>query len=230
MAWVAEENFNSLSDGDLNGQGGGSGWSANWSGGTNYDVQGSTVYEGAKAVQGVNANQNITRALTTAVSAGVVYWAMRCNMGPTGDAAVDLKTGGNIYARIQFRSDGGSPANILVATGTAQNTIVSGFSNIWYVIELTIISTSSFSIRVHNGTSWSSSFGPYTSNTTGSVDTVQFNSGGDQTLYVDTFTATDPTAAAGPANLKSYNTNLKANIKSINTNLIANVKSLNTNT
>lgn len=36
-------------------------------------------------------------------------------------------------------------------------------------------------------------------------------------------------AAAGPANLKSLNTNLKANIKSTNTNLIANVKSLNTN-
>lgn len=35
--------------------------------------------------------------------------------------------------------------------------------------------------------------------------------------------------AVGPANLKSYNTNLKANIKSINTNLIANVKTLNTN-
>jgi len=35
--------------------------------------------------------------------------------------------------------------------------------------------------------------------------------------------------AAGPANLKSYNTNLKANIKNINTNLIANVKKLNTN-
>lgn len=36
-------------------------------------------------------------------------------------------------------------------------------------------------------------------------------------------------APAGPANLKSYNTNLKANIKSIDTNLIANVKSLDTN-
>lgn len=35
--------------------------------------------------------------------------------------------------------------------------------------------------------------------------------------------------ASGPANLKSYNTNLKANIKSVNTNLFANVKSLNTN-
>lgn len=37
------------------------------------------------------------------------------------------------------------------------------------------------------------------------------------------------TAIVGPANLKSYNTNLAANIKSINTNLIANVKSLDTN-
>jgi hypothetical protein len=38
-----------------------------------------------------------------------------------------------------------------------------------------------------------------------------------------------PATAAGPANLKSYDTNLTANIKSINTNLIANIKSLNTN-
>jgi hypothetical protein len=36
-------------------------------------------------------------------------------------------------------------------------------------------------------------------------------------------------ATSGPANLKSYNTNLKTNIKSINTNLITNVKSLDTN-
>ena len=35
--------------------------------------------------------------------------------------------------------------------------------------------------------------------------------------------------SSGPANLKSYNTNLKANIKSIDTNLIANVKSFDTN-
>lgn len=33
----------------------------------------------------------------------------------------------------------------------------------------------------------------------------------------------------GPANLKTYNTNVKANIKTINTNVIANVKSLDTN-
>lgn len=50
-----------------------------------------------------------------------------------------------------------------------------------------------------------------------------------------TGTSSDPylsvtyTVATGPANLKSYNTNVKANIKSINTNVIANIKSLNTN-
>lgn len=38
-----------------------------------------------------------------------------------------------------------------------------------------------------------------------------------------------PAVAGGPANLKSYNTNLTANIKSIDTNVIANIKSLNTN-
>lgn len=41
--------------------------------------------------------------------------------------------------------------------------------------------------------------------------------------------ALNPEPDSGPANLKSYNTNLKANIKTINTNPIANVKSLNTN-
>lgn len=35
--------------------------------------------------------------------------------------------------------------------------------------------------------------------------------------------------SVGPANLKSYNTNVKSNSKSINTNPIANVKSLDTN-
>lgn len=42
-------------------------------------------------------------------------------------------------------------------------------------------------------------------------------------------TASFPGAATGPANLKSYDTNVKSNIKSMNTNPIANVKSFDTN-
>lgn len=61
----------------------------------------------------------------------------------------------------------------------------------------------------------------YTRAITGAEVTSLYNSGAG---FAYPFTT-----ASGPANLKSYNQNLKANIKSINTNLIANVKSLNTN-
>ena len=54
-----------------------------------------------------------------------------------------------------------------------------------------------------------------------------FWSGIDSDGFTQVFSVEMP--ITGPANLKSYNTNLKANIKTINTNPIANVKSLNTN-
>lgn len=53
--------------------------------------------------------------------------------------------------------------------------------------------------------------------------------GGSATSWCGATVVLRPSIAAGPANLKTYNTNLKANIKTINTNPIANVKSLNTN-
>ena len=52
---------------------------------------------------------------------------------------------------------------------------------------------------------------------------------GDATNNIIISLSFAPATAAGPANLKSYNTNLKANIKSIDTNLIANIKSIDTN-
>ena len=62
--------------------------------------------------------------------------------------------------------------------------------------------------------------GSYTINGTCAADVTH------QTMIALSFA---PATAAGPANLKSYNTNLKANIKSIDTNLIANIKSIDTN-
>lgn len=54
-------------------------------------------------------------------------------------------------------------------------------------------------------------------------------SGTDVTTIYNSGSGIPYELASGPANLKSYNTNLKANIKTINGNPIANVKSLNTN-
>jgi hypothetical protein len=67
---------------------------------------------------------------------------------------------------------------------------------------------------------WSSS------GATGNIDATQTVSEPYKRAFAVALTLYVP---SGPANLKSYNTNLKANIKSIDTNLIANVKSLNTN-
>ena len=77
--WSATDNFDSYSNGDLNTQNGGTGWSAAWSGATSYDVQGTTTYSGAKAVQFVHAagDQQIDRTLTTVVNAGIVSIRMR---------------------------------------------------------------------------------------------------------------------------------------------------------
>lgn len=89
-----------------------------------------------------------------------------------------------------------------------------------------ISATSGVSSRNVGGTG----FGLYDSNgtvATGSVSAVMHRAALNGMAVV--LAAFSPALAAGPANLKSYNTNLKSNINSVNTNLIANVKSLDTN-
>lgn len=59
---------------------------------------------------------------------------------------------------------------------------------------------------------------------------LSFNNNAGGRTAVGVMLSLAPVPPAGPTNLKSLDTNVKANIKSINTNLIANVKSLDTNT
>lgn len=94
------------------------------------------------------------------------------------------------------------------------------------------VATSTSFVRKQNGTSGDAGW---------TLDSNKFRASGSNTLSWTTsgscityyaFSSIAPVGAggaSGPANLKSYNTNLKANIKSINTNPIANIKSLNTN-
>jgi len=90
MPWVATDNFDSYSNGDLNGANAGSGWSGAWSGSTNFDVQGTTVYQGAKAVQCASGGVEIERTVTTSVTEGTVYVAMRTTSG-VGTALLTLR-------------------------------------------------------------------------------------------------------------------------------------------
>ena len=73
------DNFNSYSDGVLNGENGGSGWNSIWTGSNAFEVQGTVTYEGAKAVrviQGVGQEPTINRSFSPKTS-GTLHWAQR---------------------------------------------------------------------------------------------------------------------------------------------------------
>lgn len=136
MTWVAEDTFNTYSDGDLTGNNGGTGWAAAWSGSTNFDVQGTTVYEGAKAVNNTtNANANISRQLSAAVATtGTLYFAMRRSLNNSGQIVTNIRNQLNQNAAQVVMNASG---NITAGSGGDTVTLVTGYSvNTWYVFRL----------------------------------------------------------------------------------------------
>lgn len=189
MAWVAVENFNSYSDGDLNGENGGSGWSGAWSGDVDFDVQGTTVFEGVKAVTGVGANGNITRTLTTAVNTGTAYFSMRHN--GTGDATFSFQNSSStIIVRIQFASSNITTFN----NETVVDLVTSYNTSQWYTFEVIFNGNNTFDIRVYDGTSWVGDNDglSYDFGSTGDADKVNLNQGGTGTAFWDDITPTNP--------------------------------------
>lgn len=191
-AWVATDDFESYSNGDLNGQSGGTGWSGAWSGSTAFDVQGTTVYEGTKAVKATNPNGVIDRILTTGTNSGTVYFALR-RSGTTNDGTVDFRASGTNKIRISLNDN-----NIRAYDNSSFNTILTGFAtDTWYLFEV-IYTDTSYTIKYHDGASWSSSYGPYTIDS-GNVTGIRLSGGGSGTgdIYWDYIGDTDPTVIYG---------------------------------
>lgn len=131
MAWIARETFDSYSDGDVNTLNGGSGWSAGWakSSGT-INVQGTTTYQGSKALKAnASASAIYDRTLTTAVSAGTMYVAMRSSSTSIVAYFILLESGtGRMY--IKFDNDG----NIKYFDNSSYVTIQAYSADTWYLI------------------------------------------------------------------------------------------------
>lgn len=197
MAWVAEETFESYSDGnDINGLNGGSGWSGAWSGtGSKYYVSNAAPYQGSLSARGINSNANMDRGISSAVSSGTVYVAIRKET-TNRDGSFWLRTSGSTFTICYFESDyvyvthSGGAATLLDPFTTGQ----------YYVLEINIISTSSFTARLHDGTSWGSLTSTLTPNNVGAVDGIRLSMGSGSapatgTMYWDYISPTDPTAA-----------------------------------
>ena len=186
--WVFEDLFNSdtKSTGDLNSQDG-------WSGDTDYDVVTTDPYEGDQHVTVTNGNGLIANTFT-ALTAGTFYIAMQKN-NYVSDDGIRLYTTTNaiaIYPRFQGN-------NFLATDGAGTVAIIENFSqSAWYLFEFILNGDNTYNVRYHNGTSWSSSFGPYDYTNTGSVDDISFVAGGPggstHTAYYDTVTDTNPIA------------------------------------
>lgn len=221
MAWVFEDKFNSdtKSTGDLNGQDG-------WSGGILFDVVNSNTFEGNQAVEGISANQIIVVTFT-GVSVGTVYFSMRKDT-QFRDASITFRHSGGNYVLFGFNT-----ANLQVTdAGGVQNLDTNFTTSQYYTFEFNIISTSSFTFRYHDGTSYTSLFTGRTPTNTGAVTDIRLNMGSANSpatgaAYWDNISLTNP-FAAGPANLKTWNTVLTASVKTNDTVAIENVKTINT--
>ena len=217
MAWVAEEDFNSYADGDLTGGNGGSGWSNTWGDVGSFqpnftDVQGTTVYEGAKAVRNAGGVSAIGRTLTTALTtgnSGIIYLAIRrTTTAGTDGCNISFR---NVSDQSRMKVEMNNSGNIIIE-GTVNQTVLAGYSaDTWYVIRLTYNMTlgtysGAYSTDAYGtaGT-FSSESGTATMTNTGDIAWVVLNGGDSNTGLHDYISATSPftAVAAGGRDARS---------------------------
>jgi hypothetical protein len=238
MAWTAVETFNTYSDGDLAGNNGGSGWSGAWVNAASevINVQGTTVYEGAKAVSNNGAgNYFYTRDLSSSVGGdgNVIYVAIRRSSTSTGELSFSIRnaSNGSKWA-VRLNASGN-----LTLVGATTTTVLAGYSaNTWYAIRLTFNVTSDTAVVAYStsgyqsGGSWSSDSSSVAAANTGNVDRIGLGGDlGSTTLY-DYISGVDPLPAGGLTTVKTWDNIAIANLKTLNGVAKANIKSINGNT
>jgi hypothetical protein len=201
MAWVATDNFNSYSDGDLSTLNGGTGWSAGWvNGGTAVlSVQGTTVFEGSKALSCADASNSMFyyRQLTTAVGTdgNKLYGAIRRGLNNSGEANINLRTDTQSRLSLSMRATG-----IIELAGSTTTTLAASYTTgTWYVFRITInasanTATAAYATNTFGGSMvWSAESSAVTMANSGDLTRFAWfrdpNAGTD---YFDLVTGTDP--------------------------------------
>lgn len=120
------DNFDSYTDGDLNGQG-------SWSGNAAFDVQGTVVQAGAKAIScATGGDITVSKSFTATASDSQVFY-MRTNT-TSRTSATDFYTGVTLVASLVF-----SPTladDIRLNTTAASTILASLLADTWYKVEV----------------------------------------------------------------------------------------------
>lgn len=128
------ENFDGYNDGDLNGQG-------NWAGSTDFDIQGTVVKEGAKAVTLSGGNSRSIVKTGTSTADGTLSFWHRQDVDPA--RAVDIDSGliiqdsdgTNIYI-VRFRRLSDNSAREIAYNDGDYQTIGAFTDSVWYKVEI----------------------------------------------------------------------------------------------
>ena len=184
------DNFDSYSDGDLNGQG-------SWSGSTDFDVQGTTVQAGTKAggIAKPSASRDIYKTFTAQSAGKQVLYVY--NTATNGYFSMQLMESGGTYTSV-FAFNTGGYFQILDNTATWNN-IQTYAADTWYKVQLEWKDETGHTycrVIIDDGTP-SSWYQSYLDQTTGS-NKFNFNKGNDGTAnsYFDSFS--DPNVVAVP--------------------------------
>lgn len=165
------EGFEEYSDGDLNGEAGGTGWDSAWgvfgACSTAVDVQGTVVQAGSKAVRTIQTSgggdKACIRGVTNSTDGTVFSFYVR-STAASGRAGLDTQIAGpNDGVLFELRATGQ-----MAVTNNATLTNLQNYSaNTWYHVELLHnYSTETFEVRI-DGFSW---IGPFTMTSAASLD------------------------------------------------------------
>lgn len=203
MAWTYQQLFNTLTDGDLNGQ-------DSWSGDTGLDVATSTPvpWEGAKCLKGVTPadfnDHEVTRSITSLTS-GVVYFSYLFSNASGSDkrAALLLYSGATKVVHLkcfgsQILMENNTPGNDTLFTGLVVDT--------WYRIGLEYDASTDQARANKDGGAWSSWVNVYAAS---SVDTIKLSvsdNNGIATGYIgiDAISPDYTPSAGGGANTTNF--------------------------
>ena len=166
---ILTENFNTYSDGDLNGQG-------NWVADVDYDIQGTTTYEGAKGVKIIESGDwSSAYATGTQLASGTLATYFYLSATSTSKIQIQLLNEADVsIGRFYFGYVAGQ-THYQYTAGSIQTSQYGTYtSNVWYRVDFEWQSSPSHQIRFtvdnNTSTSWVS---PENDWTTG-PDTVRF--------------------------------------------------------
>lgn len=139
------DNFDSYTDGDLNGQG-------SWSGGTDFDIQGTTTQGGAKAVLNTAAaSSSISKNFTGSATGVQSLYGRTADV--TSDAVWSIRMGESGSAKHYIKTNGGQ---VQYFNGAAYANLGAVSADTWFKLDIQWdASTDQARYRLNDGT-WTS--------------------------------------------------------------------------